>query len=89
MLETEIHSTKHVSFNILLIIPTLMTQNKFTIKIKLTLEDEVFKYTSAYTKFKIFFFENSTINLKIIISHTLTRDNQLAVWSFSLISVSI
>ena len=40
MLETEIDPTKHVSFNLLLIIPMQMAQNKYTIKIKWTLEDK-------------------------------------------------
>ena len=35
-LETEIDPTKHVSFNLLLIIPMQMAQNKYTIKIKWT-----------------------------------------------------
>ena len=39
-LETEIDPTKHVSFNLLLIIPMQMAQNKYTIKIKWTLEDK-------------------------------------------------
>lgn len=39
MPETEIDPIKQVSFNLLSIILILMAQNKFTIKIKVTLED--------------------------------------------------